>query len=276
MSSVLVTITINEEIGMNYGPLYVSWVFQRNGQDMPGTEENGEIPWYSSTEGVHVYQGEIDFSPSANFNFDDGDKVSFWITSTDMPGNAIAGLGGPDNPRTPTVRVVQFEGQYIRAQITPTKNPLVGDKITILTYWENPGKSEGTISVGLYEQKIDGTFQPSISTLINGPIELYLPPGSASIKAEFEYSPGESGQPLLVLVVNGDYGNDNFMNVEISDVVVGDLSDDSGPNSGMFWIAGSLVVLVSLMGAAFYVIRKSGGGDYYDEDYDGDYEEEEY
>jgi hypothetical protein len=128
--------------------------------------------------------------------------------------------------------------------------------------------------VGLYEQKIDGTFQPSISTLMNGPIELYLPPGSTSVKAEFEYSPGQSGQPLLVLVVDGDYGNDNYMNVEISDIEVSKLSDGSGPNSGMFWIAGSLVLLISLMGSAFYIIRKPGSGSYYDEENDEDWDDD--
>jgi len=273
MDSVLVTITINEEIGMNFGALQVSWAFQRSGQIIPGTEETGEIPWYSSTEGTHVYRGEIDFRPSLEFNIEDGDKVSFWITSTDKAGNEVAGLGGPDNPRTPTVRIVEFEGQYSRSQITPTKNPLVGDRITIVTYWENPGKSDGTITVGLYEQRIDGTFQPSISTIMNGPVELYLAPGSTSVRAEFEYSPSQSGQPLLVLVVDDDYGNENYMNVEISDIEVSALSEGSGPNSGIFWIAGSLVLLLSLMGAAFYIIRGSGGGDVYDEDWGDDNDE---
>ena len=39
MDSVTVTITIMEEIGMNFGPLQVSWAFQRNGQIIPGTED---------------------------------------------------------------------------------------------------------------------------------------------------------------------------------------------------------------------------------------------
>ena len=40
-------------------------------------------------------------------------------------------------------------------------------------------------------------------------------------------------------------------------------------------IAGSLVILVSLMGAAFYVIRRSAGdSEYYDEEYE-EYEEYE-
>jgi hypothetical protein len=94
------------------------------------------------------------------------------------------------------------------------------------------------------------------------------------VKAEFEYSPGQSGQPLLVLVVDGDYGNDNYMNVEISDIEVSKLSDGSGPNSGMFWIAGSLVLLISLMGSAFYIIRKPGSGSYYDEENDEDWDDD--
>ena len=94
------------------------------------------------------------------------------------------------------------------------------------------------------------------------------------MKAEFEYSASQSGQPLLVLVVDEDYGNENYMNVEISDIEVSSLADGSGPNRGMFWIAGSLVILLSLMGVAFYIIRGSEGGSYYDEDYDEDYEEE--
>ena len=275
MDSVTVTITIMEEIGMNFGPLQVSWAFQRNGQIIPGTEDSGEVPWFSSVEGVHVYRGELDFSPSLEFEISDGDKVSFWITSTDKAGNQVAGLGGPDSPRTPTIRLVEFDGQYTRSVVTPTKNPLVGDKITVVTYWENPGKNEGTISVGLYEQRIDGTFQPSISTLINGPVELYLPPGSSSVKAEFEYSPSEAGQPLLVLVVDGDYGNDNYMNVEISDIQVSSLSEGGQSGGEFVLIAGSLLILVSLMGAAFYVIRRSAGdSEYYDEEYE-DYEEYE-
>ena len=126
--------------------------------------------------------------------------------------------------------------------------------------------------MGLYEQRIDGTFSPSVSTMVNGPVELYLAPGSTSVRAEFEYIPVAAGQPLLVLVVDDDYGNANYMNVEISDIQVSSLSESSGPNSGIFWIAGSLVLMLSLMGAAFYIIRGSSGGGFYDEEYDEEYE----
>ena len=274
LDEVLVTITIVEEIGMVYGPLQVSWVFERNGQPISGTESNGEISWLSSNDGRHVYQGELDFTPVSNFNIIEGDRVSFWITSTDNAGNTVAGLGGPDSPRTPTIRIVEFLGQYTREVITPTKNPLVGDTITIVTYWENPGKNEGTISVGLYEQRTDGTWQPSISTMINGPIELILPPGSSSVKAEFEYQTWSEGQPLLVLVVDEDFANDNYLNVEISGIEVAPAAGTEQSGDAMIWLAGALVLVISLMGLAFFVIRRGGGEYDYYEEYEDEYEED--
>ena len=80
---------------------------------------------------------------------------------------------------------------------------------------------------------------------------------------------------MLVLVVDGDYGNDNYMNVEISDIQVSSLSEGGQSGGEVVLIAGSVLILVSLMGAAFYVIRRSAGdSEYYDEEYE-DYEEYE-
>ncbi len=276
MDEVLVTVTIMEEIGMNYGPLQVSWVFQRNGQSITGTEMGGELQWYSSKAGVHVYQGELDFTPVLEFQIEEGDKVSFWITSTDQAGNSVLGLGGPDTPRTTSLRIVEFLGQYTREVITPTKNPLEGETLDIVTYWENPGKDEGTISVGLWEQLVDGTWKPSISTLLNGPVEIYLPAGSSSVKAEFEYQTWEEGQPLLVLVVDEDFDNNNYRNVEISGIEVSPAASADQSGEATIWVIGSLVLIISLMGVAFYVLRKGGDDYYYDEDYDDSHDEEQY
>ena len=181
-------------------------------------------------------------------------------------------------PRTPTIRIVEFLGQYTREVVTPTKNPLVGDTITIVTYWENPGKDEGVIYVGLYEQKIDGTWQPSISTLLYGPVELYMAPGSSSVRAEFEYQTWQEGQPLLVLVVDDDFGNDNYRNAEISGIEVSPISNSADTDGGMLFLVAALGLLISIMGVAFYFMRRSAGEeDYYDEDYDDeDYDDQEY
>ncbi len=273
MDEVMVTVTILEEIGMNYGPLQVSWVFQRNGEYVVGTESSGELPWLSSNDGKHVYQGMLDFTPELEFNLQEGDRVAFWVSSTDKAGNTVSGLGGPDTPRSPTLRIVEFEGQYTREVVEPTRNPLVGETLKIVSYWENPGKDGGTLTVGLYEQKLDGTWQPSISTLLNGPIEVYLPPGSSSVKAEFEYQTWKEGQPYLVLVVDGDFENSNYKNVEISGIDVSPVGEDDNSGQITIWVIGSSIIVISMMGGAFYVLRKGAGQEYYDDDYEDEEDE---
>ena len=77
---------------------------------------------------------------------------------------------------------------------------------------------------------------------------------------------------MLVLVVNEDFGNENYMNVEISGIEVLPLSSENQSSGAMAWVIGSLLLLISLLGAAFYVLRGAGGEDYY---YDEEYEENE-
>ena len=259
------------------GPLEVSWEMVRNEQPVLGTENSGSLPLISSDEdGRHIYQGQLDFTPEVETQYQEGDKVSFWITSTDKAANPVVGLGGPDNPRTPSLRIVDFLGQYTREVVTPTKSPYVGETIEIVTYWENPGKLEGTISVGLYEQKSDGSWQPSISTLLNGPEDVFLPPGSSSVKANFEYQTWQRGQPVLVLVVGeyvngnweGDFDNSNYQNVEISGIEVSSATSVDQSGEATIWLIGALMLIISLMGVAFYVLRRAGEDYYYDEEWE--------
>ena len=274
IDSIPVTVTIVEDIGLIAGPLQVSWEFRRDGQLISGTESTGELSWISSNDGKHVYQGQLDFSPNVELQFENGDKIAFWITTTDMAGNFVIGLGGPDSPRMPTLRVVEFLVQYTREVVTPTKTPFVGEVLTIVTYWENPGKLDGTIEVGLYEQKTDGSWQPSRSTLQYGDVEIYLPPESSSIKAQFEYETWQEGQPLLVLVVNGDFDNANYMNIEITGISVESSAIIDQGGSETAWIIGGLLLIISLMAVAFYVITNRGE-DYYYDDEDWDYGDKE-
>ena len=173
----------------------------------------------------------------------------------------------------PTLRVVEFLGQYTREVVTPTKNPFIGEVLTIVTYWENPGKLAGSIEVGLYEQKTDGSWQPSRSTLQYGDVEIYLPPESSSVKAQFEYETWQEGQPLLVLVVNGDFDNANYMNTEITGITVESTATLDQGGSQTAWIIGALILIISLMAVAFYIIQNRGE-DYYYDDEDWDYGDE--
>ena len=151
----------------------------------------------------------------------EGDKISFWITSTDKSGNEIIGLGGPDSPRNPSIRIIEFLGSYSREVVEPGKDLALGDSVRIVTYWENPGKLAGSFQVGLYEQLSDGSWRPSSTTLENGDSVIYLPPGSSSVKLQFEYQTWIIGQPILVLVINEDFENSNLSNIEIPELLDG-------------------------------------------------------
>ena len=94
------------------------------------------------------------------------------------------------------------------------------------------------------------------------------------MKATFEYQTWKEGQPLLVLVVDDDFDNNNYMNVEISGIEVNPASSIDQSGDATLWLIGSLIVVISLMGVAFYILRRGGDDYYYDEDYD-DYDDEQ-
>ena len=103
-----------------------------------------------------VYQSSLDLNPKNDMRIEAGDYIWFWITSTDKSGNEIIGQGSDSAPRQVTLRIMEFLGSYSRSVINPTMTPNVGDILTIETFWENPGKRDGELVVGLYEL-VDGT-----------------------------------------------------------------------------------------------------------------------
>ena len=164
LSSIPVTITITENMGMKDGPLQVTWELERNNQAVPDTKSFAELILVSSSDGKLVYSQSVDFS-SIESTLIEGDKISFWITSTDKSGNEIIGLGGPDSPRNPSIRIIEFLGSYSREVVEPGKDLALGDSVRIVTYWENPGKLAGSFQVGLYEQLSDGSWTVSYTHL---------------------------------------------------------------------------------------------------------------
>ena len=272
MDDTLVTISILDEIGMKDGPLSVEWEFRRGGQKISGTTDSGEIPLSSSSDGVTVYQGRMDFSPLIDITFKVGDQIALWINSTDKAGNEIIGLGSELSPRVATLRVMEFLGQYTREITTPTKFPLTGDILTIVTYWENPGKIDGAFSIGLWERLDDGAWRPSVTTAISGDTELLLPSTSSSIIATFKYETWQEGQPLLVIVVNGDFENANGLNEEITGISVESPNQVQSGGSTV-WLLMFGTIIVSVIGLIVFMMR-GRGEDYYDDDDDDEYYDE--
>ena len=91
---------------------------------------------------------------------------------------------------------------------------------------------------------------------------------------QFEYEAWQEGQPLLVLVVNGDFENENYKNIEITGIIVEGMDTTNQESGSTVWIIGGLLLVISLMGLAFYIIQGRGDDYYYDEE-DWDYGEGE-
>ena len=270
ISEVLITVTMVDEIGMNDGPLQVSWVFVRDNSPVPGTEDSGELAMISDGETNDVYQSTLDMVPQNAMNLETGDYVWFWVTSTDMSGNEIIGPGSESAPRQVTLRIMEFLGEFTRAVINPTVTPVQGDILTIETFWENSGKREGEIVVGLYELD-GGSWIPSFSTLRDGDLTLTIPVESSSIYAEFQWESWKPGQPNLYLIIDGNF-EDPYQAITGINVQPPAVEEEAESESQMLIIGGVLVIVV--LGIAMSMIRGRDSEDYYYEDDEEEYYED--
>ena len=169
--------------------------------------------------------------------------------------------------------------------INPTSTPILGDMLTMQTFWGNDGKREGTITVGLYELNPEtGQWSPALTTLSEGNTEINLGAQSSSVVATFQWESWKEGQPLLVLIVEDpesgemDWDNANGNNIDLSGINVQPLPVEAESNTGLYMVIGVAVIAVAVV--AILVMRNRGDDDYYydddEEEYeDGDWEYEE-
>jgi hypothetical protein len=209
-----------------------------------------------------------------------GDQIAFWVTSTDKAGNTVTGLGSESAPRLPTLRIMEFNPEYTREVINPTSTPMLGELLTLQTFWKNDGKREGTITVGLYELKPEtNTWSPALSTLQDGNTVITLDAQSSSVLATFKWESYEAGQPLLVLVVEDpetgepDFENINGQNIDITGINVQPLPIEEESSTTLYLVVGVSVIAVALV--AIIVMRSRSDDEYYYDDDEDDYEEEQ-
>jgi len=294
VDDVMVTVTINDEVGMQDGPLQVSWVYLRGNTPIIGTEDSGELVMISegdrssSSNWADVYQSRLDMTPTNEMKIEAGDAIAFWVTSTDKAGNEISGLGSESAPKVPALRIMEFLGGYVRAVSSPTA-PLMNEIVTIETFWENTGKRDGTLTVGLYEliYEVDSNgesterWQPSLTTAQNGDMEISLPAESTSVRVTFKWEATAPGQPNLYIVADvdgdGSIGEDDF---NAADIAVGGISvtpppsqDEGSSDNAIIMIAG--VAIVAIGAIAFLMSRRSSEEDMYYDDDDYEYYEDE-
>ena len=278
INDVFITVTMVDEIGMIEGPLDVAWVILRSGTAVAGSENTGQLTMIDDGESRDVYQGYIDFTPLNGMSIEQGDQIAFWVTSTDKAGNAVTGLGSESSPRMPTLRIMKFNPEYTRVVINPTSTPVLGEMLTMQTFWENDGKREGTITVGLYELNPEtGQWSPALTTLSEGNTVINLGAQSSSVIATFQWESWKEGQPLLVLIVEDpetgemDWNNDNGNNIDLSGINVQPLPVEAESDTGLYMVIAVAVIAVSVV--AILVMRNRGDDDYYYDDDEDEYEE---
>ena len=277
LEEVMVSLTIKDEIGMPDSDLEVAWVYLRDNQPVAGTEDTGAIGLLLMEEGSQVFQGKLDLSPNLEgFKIENGDRIMFWVTSTDKAGNEIQGLGSEQSPRAVALRVMEFSPSLDNVVVTP-KDPLQDTTVVIETYWSNSGKRDGTIEINLYELTGDGKWETESAGL-----DLELPAETSSVYARFEWVAGAPGQPVLYIIVDDDFDNPAH---PVSGIVVQAPIVDEGTNEDtMVYLIMGGVFLVAVAMVGFFVSRSRSGDDdyyyddddsYYEEEYEDDYEDEE-
>jgi len=280
LEEVTVSVTIIDEIGMPDDDLQVAWVFIHNNLPVAGTEDTGTLPMLLEGDGSDLFQGKLDFTPMITWLDEttneecpcDGDRILFWVTSSDQAGNEIQGLGSEASPRPVSLRIMNFEPEMTNMVINP-KDPFVDERVIIETFWKNDGKREGTITLSLYELSTEGNwYTDSPEQTID------IPAQSSSIRAVFEWVPGEEGTPVLHItigenpIVNGNLVTDSE---SVNGILVKPLIDPTAEqDSNMTYVimGGVFIVAIGLVG--FFVSRsRSDDDEYYYEDEEDDYYE---
>ena len=280
LGEVLVTITTVDEIGMPEGDLQVAWLYMRGNSPVTGTEDSGElrmldngIEMQESGEEVYtgqqVFQDTLDLRPIiADFEIEDGDRIMFWVTSTDRAGNQIQGLGSQVAPKGVALIVMDFTPQLDNIVSSP-KNPLIDTTVLIETYWSNPGRRDGSVEINLYELVDNQWQQPDSES-----IQLDLDADSSSVYASFKWVAGEIPNPVLYIIVDKDF--DNGIPV-IGIQVQQPISDEgSSEDTTVYLIIGG-IFLVAVVAVGFFMSRsRSDDEEYYYDDEDDSYYEDEY
>ena len=279
LGEVLVTVTTVDEIGMPEGDLQVAWVFMRGNTPVSGTEATGELRMINDGietqdgeeiyTGRQVFQDSLDFRPIlADFEIEEGDRIMFWVTSTDRAGNEIQGLGSDVAPRTVALRVMEFSPSLDNIVASP-KNPLLDTTVLIETYWSNSGKRDGSVEINLYEL-IDGQWQQPDSSSI----QLDLGAETSSVYASFNWVAGEIPNPVLYIIVDKDF--DNGIPV-IGIQVQQPISDEGSSEDTTVYIIIGGIFLVAVVAVGFFMSRsRSDDEEYYYDDEDDSYYEDEY
>ena len=155
----------------------------------------------------------------------------------------------------------------------PTDRPLPGERVTVKTFWSNPGKRGGSIDISLWMNSGGESWSQSPPS---DSVELFLEPGSNSVVVDMIFEPSLPGVPVLYVIDGGDFQNLAYP-VEGMVVSSADVSSvSSGDSTLAYTLIGAVVVITIGIGIAMAMRAGGARDDDYDEEYDDDeYEDDE-
>ena len=220
LNNVTVSIEIFDDIGILEEDIQVSWLYLRGNQPIVGTQDFGNLSRLDSPLGSELYSGNLDFSPRIeDFSLQDGDKIAFWIVSTDKAGNSISGYGSESTPKITSVQILRFTPnlQYAYPSI---ENPPPDSPVLIYTFWSNIGNKDGTIEVQLYE------ITNGIDQVLVDNESLQLAAGASMQGLALEWISGDVGKSLLYIVIDNEIDNPTYV---IGNITVTSPNNDADP-----------------------------------------------
>ncbi len=137
-----ISFSISDVEGMLPNPVYLNWMFVRNG--MMIEETNYQIPLEPvvCTALKCEYSGVIDLE--RQFIFEQGDAVAIWINATDASGRPIKGVGSSQaSPILSTIEWVEYQIIVTDIILEPS-TPQVGMNANLLFTTKNTGRENGT------------------------------------------------------------------------------------------------------------------------------------
>ncbi len=202
LSSVLVTVIVNDEGGIADGPIEVYWAFTDGfgGSEIIGSRDSAFVKQASgsldSGTTSWTYQETIDMRPNSGIRLSLGDGLKVWVVTKDLAGNIPLGTGTESQPRYVELDVESFVIEISEINVLPD-DPYVGETLTISYLAKNIGTAEGEGNISLQFKNDFGNWTTVSSTIVA------LSNGQSFQPDPFLYEIGSNGNLELRIIVDG-------------------------------------------------------------------------
>ena len=261
LSSVLVTVIVNDEGGIADGPLEVFWAFTDGfgGSEIIGSRDSAFVKQTSgsldSGSTSWTYQEALDMSPNDGIRLNLGDGMKVWVVTQDLAGNIPIGSGTEPQPRFVEIDIQSFRLEISQINVLP-EDPFIGETLTISYLAKNIGNADGEGNVSLQFKNDFGNWTTISSTIVT------LSNGQSFQPEPFLYEIGSEGKLELRIIVDGfESESVPILGSGGSEINVESGERDDGGNLVILIGAGGFV-LVGVIGSIIVLILRNRDDDY--------------